>query len=90
MGKKKEKIDRSQTAIPCLTVFTKKLNKGGLPKMLFYTLSLGFLTSIFLMKNIILGIVIGGLYVLLRTINKKDETILEGFLKMNKKKYISY
>lgn len=86
----KESIDRSFTAIPCLTVFTKKVTKGGIPKDLFYIILFLFLVSTVLMKNIIIGLVIGILYFILKKINKNDETTLEGLLKMNRKKYISY
>ncbi|MGL4865480.1 MAG: hypothetical protein ACRC4T_20480 [Cetobacterium sp.] len=87
---KKKKVDRSFTAVPCLTVFTKRTTKGGLPKNLYYILMFLLLVSIFLMKNIILSLLIGALYIVLVKINRKDDTTLEGALRMSKKRYISY
>lgn len=87
---RRERVDRSATAIPCLVSFTKPLLVGGLPRNLYYMiLGIGVM-SILLFKNIIAGIVILFLYLVLKKINAKDETTLSGFLNMCKKKYLSY
>ncbi|MBC2857027.1 VirB3 family type IV secretion system protein [Cetobacterium sp. 2A] len=86
----KERMDRSSTAIPCLTVFTNQLNLCGLPRTLFYLILFAFCGSIFLLKNIVLGLIVGIIYLILHRINRKDPTTLEGFVKMNRKTYISY
>lgn len=86
----KEKVDRSETAIPCMIVFTKPLSLGGLPRDLFYVLILSGCVSVIFMKNIILSLIIGLTYELLRRIYSHDETLLAGLLRMSKKKYISY
>lgn len=87
---KRERVDRSATAIPCLIGFTKPLLIGGLPRNLYYLiLGIGVMSTL-LLKNIIAGIVVFFVYLVLRKINSKDETILAGFINMCKKKYLSY
>ncbi|MGL5414005.1 hypothetical protein [Cetobacterium sp.] len=84
------KKDRSETAIPCLIVFTKPLLLGGLPRNLFFSLLfIGFLMMI-IFKNIIVGLLVFLVYIFLQILNKKDEIRVEGFFKMSRKKYISY
>ena len=86
----KEKAARSGTAIPCMTVFTKPLTVGGLPRQLFYILiAIGCFTGL-IFKNIVIPIIILIFYFYLRAIHSKDETTLIGYYKMNRKKYISY
>ncbi len=87
---KRERIDRSSTAIPCLTSFTEPLLIGGLPRNLYY-LMLGIgVMSVLLFKNLIAGVVVFFIYLILRQINSKDPTTLSGFMNMCKKKYLSY
>lgn len=87
---KRERVDRSATAIPCLTSFTEPLLIGGLPRNLYY-LMLGIgVMSVLLFKNLIAGVVVFFIYLILRKINSKDPTTLSGFMNMCKKKYLSY
>lgn len=86
----KVKINRSATAIPCLVVFTKPLTIMGLPKNLFIGIAIITGMVILLFKNLLFIAVVIPIYFIFKFINKKDETRLEGFLKSNKKKYISY
>lgn len=87
---KRERVDRSETAIPCLTSFTDPLLIGGLPRNLYY-LMLGIgVMSVLLFKNLIAGVVVFFIYLILRKINTKDPTTLSGFMNMCKKKYLSY
>lgn len=87
---KRQRIDRSETAIPCMIMFTKPLLIAGLPRNLYYSLLAAavFLTVLF--KNLIAALIVVLIYILLRYLNYKDETTVEGLWKMNKKKYISY
>lgn len=87
---KRQRIDRSETAIPCMIMFTKPLLIAGLPRNLYYSLLAAavFLTVLF--KNLIAALIVVLIYILLRYLNRKDETTVEGLWKMNKKKYISY
>lgn len=87
---KRERVDRSETAIPCLTSFTEPLLIGGLPRNLYY-LMLGIgIMSVLLFKNLIAGVVVFFIYLILRKVNSKDPTTLSGFMNMCKKKYLSY
>lgn len=90
MARKRVKVDRSDTAIPCMLVFTKPLQVAGLPKDVFYVLLGLGLMCVFLLKNMIVGIIILLLYLFLRRINEKDEYAIEGMLYKIRKKYISY
>lgn len=87
---KRQRVDRSETAIPCMIMFTKPLLIAGLPRNLYYSLLAAavFLTVLF--KNLIAALIVVLVYLLLRYLNYKDETTVEGLWKMNKKKYISY
>lgn len=87
---KRQRVDRSETAIPCMIMFTKPLLIAGLPRNLYYSLLAAavFLTVLF--KNLIAALIVVLIYILLRYLNYKDETTVEGLWKMNKKKYISY
>lgn len=87
---KRQRIDRSGTSIPCMTMFTKPLLIAGLPRNLYYSLLAAavFLTVLF--KNLIAALIVVFIYILLRYLNYKDETTVEGIWRMNKKKYISY
>ncbi len=87
---KRQRVDRSETAIPCMVMFTKPLLIAGLPRNLYYSLLAAavFLTVLF--KNLIAALIVVLVYILLRYLNRKDETTVEGLWKMNKKKYISY
>ena len=87
---KRQRVDRSETAIPCMIMFTKPLLIAGLPRNLYYSLLAAavFLTVLF--KNLIAALIVVLIYILLRYLNRKDETTVEGLWKMNKKKYISY
>ena len=86
---KRQRVDRSETAIPCMVMFTKPLLIAGLPRNLYYSLLAAavFLTVLF--KNLIAALIVVLVYILLRYLNRKDETTVEGLWKMNKKKYIS-
>lgn len=87
---RRERVDRSATAIPCLTSFTDPLLIGGLPRNLYY-LMLGIgVMSVLLFKNLIAGVIVFFIYLILRKINAKDPTTLSGFMNMCKKKYLSY
>lgn len=90
MARKRVKVDRSETAIPCMIVFTKPLQVAGLPKDVFYGLLAIGVICVFLLKNIIVGILILALYGVLRKINEKDEFAIQGMLGKIRKKYISY
>ncbi|MDY2801271.1 MAG: hypothetical protein SOV59_08445 [Fusobacterium mortiferum] len=87
---KRQRIDRSETAIPCMIMFTKPLLIAGLPRNLYYSLLAAALFLTVLFKNLIAALIVVFIYILLRYLNYKDETTVEGLWKMNKKKYISY
>ena len=87
---KRQRVDRSATAIPCMVMFTKPLLIAGLPRNLYYSLLAAAIFLTLLFKNLIAGLIVVLIYILLRYLNRKDETTVEGLLKMNKKKYISY
>lgn len=87
---KRQRVDRSETAIPCMIMFTKPLLIAGLPRNLYYSLLGVAIFLIILFKNLIAALIVVLIYILLRYLNRKDETTVEGLWKMNKKKYISY
>ncbi len=87
---KRQRVDRSETAIPCLLIFTKPILVGGLPRNLFYFIAALAILSLVILKNLILFGIIMVVYYILRRINAKDETYLTGLLHMCKKKYLSY
>lgn len=87
---KRQRVDRSETAIPCMIMFTKPLLIAGLPRNLYYSLLGVAVFLIILFKNLIAALIVVLIYILLRYLNCKDETTVEGLWKMNKKKYISY
>lgn len=87
---KRQRVDRSETAIPCLLIFTKPILVGGLPRNLFYFIATLAILSLVILKNLILFGIIMVVYYILRRINAKDETYLTGLLRMCKKKYLSY
>ena len=87
---KRQRVDRSETAIPCLLIFTKPILVGGLPRNLFYFIAALAVFSLVILKNLILFGIIMVVYYTLRRINAKDETYLTGLLRMCKKKYLSY
>ena len=87
---KRERVDRSETAIPCMVMFTKPLLIAGLPRNLYYGLLAAGVFLVLLFKNFIAGVLVVLLYVLLRYLNYKDETMIEGLFRRNRKKYISY
>lgn len=87
---KRQRVDRSETAIPCLLIFTKPILVGGLPRNLFYFIAALAVLSLVILKNLILFGIIMIVYYILRRINAKDETYLTGLLRMCKKKYLSY
>lgn len=87
---KRQRVDRSETAIPCLLIFTKPILVGGLPRNLFYFIAALAILSLVILKNLILFGIIMVIYYILRRINAKDETYLTGLLRMCKKKYLSY
>lgn len=87
---KRQRVDRSETAIPCMIMFTKPLLIAGLPRNLYYSLLGVAVFLIILFKNLIAALIVVLIYILLRYLNRKDETTVEGLWKMNKKKYISY
>ena len=86
----RQRVDRSETAIPCLLIFTKPILVGGLPRNLFYFIAALAVLSLVILKNLILFGIIMVVYYILRRINAKDETYLTGLLRMCKKKYLSY
>lgn len=87
---KRQRVDRSETAIPCLLIFTKPILVGGLPRNLFYIIVVLSIFSLIILKNVILFGIIMVIYYILKRINAKDETYLIGFFRMCKKKYLSY
>lgn len=87
---KRQRVDRSEIAIPCLLIFTKPILVGGLPRNLFYFIAALAILSLVILKNLILFGIIMIVYYILRRINAKDETYLTGLLRMCKKKYLSY
>ena len=87
---KRQRVDRSETAIQCLLIFTKPILVGGLPRNLFYFIAALAVFSLVILKNLILFGIIMVVYYILRRINAKDETYLTGLLRMCKKKYLSY
>lgn len=87
---KRQRVDRSETAIPCMIMFTKPLLIAGLPRNLYYSLLAAAIFLTLLFKNLIAALIVVLIYILLRYLNYKDETTVEGLWKMNKKKYISY
>lgn len=86
----RQKIDRSGTSIPCMVMFTKPLLIAGLPRNLYYLLLAAGVFFTVLFKNIIAALIVLLLYIILKFLNRKDETVVEGIWRMNKKKYISY
>ncbi|WP_349764092.1 hypothetical protein [Fusobacterium sp. SYSU M8D902] len=90
MARKRVKVDRSETAIPCLIVFTKPLLIAGLPKNTFYLLLGTGMACLFLFKNLVVCILIILLYIFLRKLNEKDYFYCTGLLTKNRKRYISY
>lgn len=87
---KRERVDRSETAIPCMVMFTKPLLIAGLPRNLYYGLLAAGVFLVLLFKNFIAGVLVVLLYVLFKYLNYKDETMIEGIFRMNRKKYLSY
>ncbi len=87
---KRQRVDRSETAIPCMIMFTKPLLIAGLPRNLYYSLLAAAVFLTLLFKNLIAALIVVLIYLLLRYLNYKDEATVEGLWKMNKKKYISY
>lgn len=87
---KRQRIDRSETAIPCMLMFTKPLLIAGLPRNLYYGLLAAGVFFTLLFKNLIAAVIVLFLYLLCRYLNRKDETMIEGLWRMNRKKYISY
>ena len=51
---KRQRVDRSETAIPCLLIFTKPILVGGLPRNLFYFIAALAVFSLVILKNLIL------------------------------------
>lgn len=87
---KRERVDRSGTAIPCMIMFTKPLLIAGLPRNLYYGLLAAAVFFTLLFKNLIAAILVILLYLIFKYLNQKDETMIEGLWRMNRKKYISY
>lgn len=84
------KVDRSETAIPCMLVFTEPLKIAGLPRSLFFTLLGSGLIIMLLLKNLIAGGLIFVFYIVIKAINKNDDYKLYNLLRQTRKKYISY
>ncbi|MGK4198863.1 VirB3 family type IV secretion system protein [Fusobacterium sp. HC1336] len=90
MARKRVKVDRSETAIPCMTVFTRPLQVAGLPRDIFFTLLGTGVGAFFILKNIIVALVILLIYIFLRFVNKKDDYAIQNWINQCRKKYISY
>ena len=63
---KRQRVDRSETAIPCMIMFTKPLLIAGLPRNLYYSLLGVAVFLIILFKNLIAALIVVLIYILLR------------------------
>lgn len=78
------------TKIPLYRGMTRDKTVKGIPKQIFRSLCTTGIMAVVMLDNFYMLIPVLIIYFILKEINKKDDKILENFLRKSLKKYISY